>query len=890
MNQHLRQRVRLVVAAWLVVALGLCPLAPAASPDEVKDAIDKGVKYLYDAQNADGSGERVGAPTTEGAHEVTGKQWGGLTSMAVYALLAAGENEQDPRIAKAVEWLGRANIVGTYALGMRSQVWTLLDKDGPYGKIVRAGVKKDAYMLVKGAFEAEGESQGWYWYYWDTYKNAPMAGGYDRSNSQYGVLGVWACEQAGAEVPSKYWMIQDAIWKKAQNGDGGWEYTGEAASTHTMAAAGLATLFITQDYLINATMGKRDCKGNYVNPNIDLGLGYMDKHAQAMLTTQGDAHYHYLMYGIERIGVASGRKYFGTLDWYQVGAEALVRQQGGDGAWGNEEPTYNAKKVPNTVFSLMFLVRGRAPVVLNKLEYATVAKEGDVTGWNQRPRDAANFAWWMGKQAERFYNWQIVNLKVEPDELFDAPMLYIAGSESLGFDKEEVTKLKRYVEDGGIILGHADCDKERFTRSFRSLGKQMFPDFEFRALPANHPIYTRQQFNVNRWKSRPVVFELSNGVRSLMILLPKGDPARKWQARSGKDDDAFQLGANLFYYATDKNLDKFKGVTHIVKDKGETPANAVKVARIQYAGNWDPEPGAWRRLGVVVKNEHSLGVETVTVKLDGKALAASRATLAHLTGTTRFALTDAQRKELKAFVTGGGTLVVDAAGGASDFADAAEKELGAAFGNAAAGLSKSLPVTHAVFNVAGGELKEFKYRAFTKPTITGKLPRLKGIDVGGRTAVLFSREDLTAGMVGQDVDGIFGYTPQTASAIMRNVLLYAGGAAPAPPAAAAGPVAAAKGGEATAKSGGAPPAQAADEPKFDEPAEKMDAAKADQPGKDAKPRKPVEEITGDIDIQAELDDKDADERESNKQGAGAKKQEDRKSSKGGGGPEKMDAD
>jgi hypothetical protein len=867
MNLHLGRRVRFAVAAWIIIGVAACPAARAASPDEVKDAIDKGVKYLYDAQNADGSWELVGAPTTQGPHEVTGKQWGGLTAMAVYALLAAGENEQDPGIAKAVEWLGRANIVGTYALGMRSQVWTLLDKDGPYGKIIRAGVKKDAYMLVKGAFEAEGESQGWYWYFWDTYKNAPMAGGYDRSNSQYGVLGVWACEQAGAEVPSKYWMIQDSIWKQAQNADGGWEYTGEGPSTHTMAAAGLATLFITQDYLINATMGKRDCKGNYVNRNIDLGLAYMDQHAQAMLTNQGDAHYHYLMYGIERIGVASGRKYFGTLDWYQVGAEALVRQQAGDGAWGNEEPAYNAKKVPNTVFSLMFLIRGRAPVVLNKLEYVTAAKEGDVTGWNQRPRDAANFAWWMGKQAERFYNWQIVNLKVDPEEFFDAPMLYIAGSEALGFNEEEVAKLKAYVEDGGIILGHADCDKERFTRSFRALGKEMFPGYEFRALPANHPIYTRQQFNVNRWKSRPVVFELSNGVRSLMLLLPKGDPARKWQARSGKDDEAFQLGANLFYYATDRNLDKFKGVNHIVKDKGETPASTVKVARVQYAGNWDPEPGAWRRLGVILKNDRSLGVEAVTTRLDGKALAASGAKLAHLTGTTPFTLNDAQRKELKRFVEGGGTLVIDAAGGASDFADAAEKELGAVFGNAAGGLAKSLPLTHAVFNQAGGELKDFKYRAFTRPTITGKLPRVKGLEVGGRTAVLFSREDLTAGMVGQDVDGVFGYAPATATALMRNVVLYANGGEPA---AAPAPVATADAGKDAARSDGAEPIPAEAEPKFAEPDEKKDAAEADAGGEEAKPRKPVEEITGDLDIQAELDDKDADERADRDAGAGAK--------------------
>jgi hypothetical protein len=45
----------------------------------------------------------------------------------------------------------------------------------------------------------------------------------------------------------------------------------------------------------------------------------------------------------------------------------------------------------------------------------------------------------------------------------------------------------------------------------------------------------------------------------------------------------------------------------------------------------------------------------------------------------------------------------------------------------------------------------------------------------GRVGVLYSREDLSGGMVGQAVDGITGYMPESATAIMRNAMLYAGG-------------------------------------------------------------------------------------------------------------------
>ena len=350
------------------------------------------------------------------------------------------------------------------------------------------------------------------------------------------------------------------------------------------------------------------------------------------------------MYGIERAGLASGRKYFGDIDWYKEGADRLLSRQNKDGSFNDEDETYNPRRIPDTAFSLLFLLRGRAPVVLNKLEYATTAKERDPDNWwNQRPRDAANFAAWMSKQSESFYNWQIVNLKAPDADLHDAPLLYIAGSEPLGFTKDEVAKLKRYVEDGGILLGNADCARAGFSESFKALGSQMFPAYEFRAMPPNHPIYVGQQFNANRWKQPPKLMELNNGVRSLMILIAEEDVGRSWQSRGGKDEEALQLGADLYFYASDKNTRRFRCATHIAIDEGKTPAEVLKVARIEYTGNWNPEAGAWRRMDVILRNEADLGIQLIPLKLDGKSLAASGAKLAHLTGTVQFTLTDSQR-------------------------------------------------------------------------------------------------------------------------------------------------------------------------------------------------------------------------------------------------------
>jgi hypothetical protein len=61
-----------------------------------------------------------------------------------------------------------------------------------------------------------------------------------------------------------------------------------------------------------------------------------------------------------------------------------------------------------------------------------------------------------------------------------------------------------------------------------------------------------------------------------------------------------------------------------------------------------------------------------------------------------------------------------------------------------------------------------------------KAPRVRGLSLSGRLAVIFSREDLSVGFVGQNVDGILGYDPATATAIGRNVILLAAGIDKAP--------------------------------------------------------------------------------------------------------------
>src|SRR5690242_18088059 len=71
---------------------------------------------------------------------------------------------------------------------------------------------------------AAGMIQGTFTYYTVRPPQQKMLGLGDNSNTQYGQLGMWACEEAGLEVPSAFWDAADKHWRRTQAASGGWGY------------------------------------------------------------------------------------------------------------------------------------------------------------------------------------------------------------------------------------------------------------------------------------------------------------------------------------------------------------------------------------------------------------------------------------------------------------------------------------------------------------------------------------------------------------------------------------------------------------------------------------------------------------------------------------------
>ena len=687
----------------LCLALGISMMATAAAhaatPAEIDKAIASAQKFLYTQQQPSGHWEldNTRKGTEHNHQEMQGDAFGGFSAAATYALLASGESAQDPRLQKAIRFLEDADVIGIYSLGLRANVWPLLPATD---KRARAMSEHDCRAIINGMETGKQSpiNKG----FWDYGNGRGVSlkgtGRLDHSVSQYGVLGLWAWRQNGAEVDRKIWELIDAGWKAHQLPDGGWDYDkappAGGQATASMTAAGVATLFISEDMLY--TDRGITCKGNIVSENIEKGLKWMTEHFN-------DVNNSYAFYGVERIGTASGRKYFGPTDWYAAGANMLIKNQRADGSWEGGFP--GATAVPATAFALLFLVRGREPVMFNKLQYDITSKLTGLTkegNWNQRPRDVANLTRWTANRIEHGLNWQIVNLKASIEDLHDAPILYLSGDQELSLSTADEAKLREFVQSGGMILGNGDCgtSKTLFAKSFEALGHKLFPKYEFRDLPAEHPIFTNQPFPASKWKTPQKVRSLSNGIREMMILVPDADPARAWQLRADQTSDfSFQLGADIFLYAVDKKNLLNKGEVYILKPDPKVIADkTIKVGRLMLGDNWDPEPLAWQRFATFLHNKSRFDVDVQNVKLADPKLASYK--ILHLTGTTHIALQPAERTKLSDYVKHGGTLIVDAAGGSAEFADSAVIELRACFEKAAdEGLKAPLDPQSPVFNL-----------------------------------------------------------------------------------------------------------------------------------------------------------------------------------------------
>ncbi len=727
-----------VLAAAIAPGIAFAAFAEKKSQAERLDqAISSAVSFLKSSIDSDGK--------CVSEYEPSNELFASRTAVVLYALLTAEPIADDPTVQRAINWLAKANLTGTYPVALRTLAMTawLHSNAGPI-------IKKDVDWLLAAADSAGGYSSG-------PLKNK-RGKRIDNFHTEFAALAVAAADQRGISVKNDYWRTIQQHFVDSQQDDGGWAYRVRpavmSAKTYgSLTAGGLTAMFSCFEKLHSSKYLSPTGPGQY--EPVARAIGWLDRNFTISENPRlGYNWYYQWLYLLERAGWASGRNYFGGEDWYRQGVSKLLSTQHADGNWGH------GKNIEQTAWALLFLSRGRQPVLLNKLSY-----DGS---WNRRPSDAANLTRWVGRTFERPMRWQIVGIDSPISHWHDAQILYISGAGKVEFTPAHIEKLRRFVYQGGLIVSEAVGNSADFTLSIERLYQQLTPNQSLSELPGNHPIYS-----LHFSPDKPArLWGISNGIRLLGIHSPS-DISRSLQMGHGRRQTAqFELAANIYLYATDSGTHRPWGQESWPEPITlENPTRTIKLAPVKYDGNFDPEPLALTKLTERFAQDDNTKL-VVSPPLEIAQLDADDWPIAAMTGTDSFTLTEAEQLLLKRYLHSGGTLIVNAAGGSAGFADSAEDQI---LNLLPHGQQRPLQIEQLQFAPGAVEMGPIEYRRdFTTALGPGAdRLRVQAVYLDGRPAIFYSREDITAGVVGYPGYRLRGYEPKTALAIMKNLLLLA---------------------------------------------------------------------------------------------------------------------
>jgi hypothetical protein len=770
------------ILAALLALLVLAAPAPAAEEplvDQVKKAIDDGVRFLKERQQRDGQGR--------GHWEVDlfGRK-GGPTCLAMLALLYAGEDPQSDTVQRGLKWLRELEPDDTYVVGLQTMVFAEAKQDGDFLRIQR-----NVTWLIDARVINGNQMRGW------GYKKRD--GNADNSNTQYALLGLHAGKSAGAKIDRDVWESIREFYVSSQNRDGGWSYRTGGGSTLTMTTAGLCGLLIAG---MELNEGREKLQPNGVATNCGE---YAENEAAAKamkalgerFTVRYPPAWFYSLYGLERAGRLSGQRFFGEFDWYRRGCEALVdadpnkSHRHENGEWYLRGTGFDGSPVVSTSFALLFLSKGRTPVLISKLVHHPLDTPNN--GWNNKHNDGRNLVEFASRELfkKQPVAWQIFNARQtgrrnDPDslaaELLQSPIAYLNGHKAPVFSDAEEKMLVKYVEQGGFVFAEACCGRQEFDAGFRALVNRLFnkdKEHPLRELRPDHPIYTAY-FPLLADKNRPL-YGIEFGCKTLIVYSPQ-PLAGWWEAGYNPKDAAskraFQLAGNVIAYATGLELPKPRGTeVEVFGDKPESnlPRGFLKVAQLKHDGDRHSSLGVTHNLMQHLNKKLGLDVsiQTQEMQLGDKDLLNYKFMYMH--GRGEFTFADRDLRFLKANLEDGGLLFADACCGKKQFDASFRKMVRQMFGKDLEPIPLdddlfSADLNHAAIKTVKCRREHAQGADVGYKTVA---PFLEGIKVGDRWAVVYSKYDIGCALEKHQSTDCLGHDYESALRLGSALVLYA---------------------------------------------------------------------------------------------------------------------
>jgi hypothetical protein len=380
------QTVLLAMTCFLA-ASGTADAAYTTASPEVRQAVEKAVKFLESAEAKD---ERIGA-----------KALIGLT------LVKFGCKPDHPKIVETAGFIQKAmgnrdpakldtsseSVFNIYATGICIIYFVQLDP---------VKYRPEIECLLKSLRMRQKKNGAW---------GYPDSSSGDTSMTQYGVLSSWEAEQAGFAIPIE--SIENVVsWlMRTQDPSGGFGYQGmESKETalmnqtdvnNSMSAAGMGSVYICSTLLgmVHKAEKKEDGLPSSLkeikskdkdSPRVKTRIDPTAvRNTQALAVKWFEANYKidppgftsYYLYALER--AMSFREYVEqkadpNSQWYTDGAQYLIKTQAGNGSWNSNPLT---GPVCDTAFSTLFLLRSTK----KSIEHAVSFGAGTMVGGRGLP-------------------------------------------------------------------------------------------------------------------------------------------------------------------------------------------------------------------------------------------------------------------------------------------------------------------------------------------------------------------------------------------------------------------------------------------------------------------------------------------------------------------------
>ena len=747
------------------------PVGAEVTDAEVNASILAGSGFLKKHQKANGGW--AGHPG----------QPGGMTALCTLALLNSGVESDSAEIQRALDCLrSMGDPAMVYSTALQTMVFCAAtpNKD-------RLLISRNVQWLERVQIKNGNRRGAW------KYSDRDGSGG-DNSNTQFAMLALHEAERVGVKVKPETWKRALNYWLGVQHADGAWGYLDGPPATGSMTCAGIASVVIA---LGKISQGDARVSGDQVecctaqlqHNAVERALHWLSARFSVTRNPNpfsGGAWLYYYLYGVERVGRLTGRRFIGRHDWFREGSEFLVRQQDRFSGYWRGERAAEQNALVATSFALLFLSKGRRPVVISKL------KHGPDNDWDRHRAGVQHLTRRVEQRWRRDLSWQTIDVRAATvEDLLATPVLFLSGADALTLTPEHEENLRQYVNQGGFIFAEACCDGVGFDRAFRALMQRLFPDSRLRLLPPDHPVWYAET-KVDPKYLRPL-YGIDACCRTSVVYCPQ-DLSCRWElSRGGREDDipphvrdeieaCLRIGENVVTYATNRELKNKLDRPQVANHRGtdQTSRGVLNVAKLLHNGGGDDAPNSLPNMLGFLRSQAQMrvGVENRLITASDPAI--FEYPLLYMHGRRAFRFSPAQRETIATYLQRGGMLFADAICASPEFSDSFRREIEAIF----AGQSlKRIPPAHPLFSR--------EYRGYELPTVSLRDPQvrregeplrsnlkqisplLEGLEVDGRLVVLFSPYDISCALENSHSLECRGYIKEDAVRIAVNVILFA---------------------------------------------------------------------------------------------------------------------